>query len=400
MGDSAFIEENESKAAKLFAARRLRSEKYSQCGWGTCSEASDTEFVSDSEEELDFTDTDVPDFIEPIIRSNTPSAPEQQMYAKGKGAKLFRKRQERMNSYTKTGQGKLSGLPTGKLMDRQRCGYSAKTKYDLIKMEEMEQQATMEAASKSAANNDPRKAADYIDFTMPPPKKITLPKVVIQKPDGPLPFQYMRPSQYNGGELQQRPNSACGRLSSMSCGSQRPWNGAQGQLYKSVKPPLKNMNFGGINQVVNKPLPRTEFGSEISHITSANYRKINFQKPKAKKGVTKDIHALPNAKNATALGFRKPLEGRINVTDRRMSVKDLIVNGAQAYEPMKMPQIPSSPRSASRSGMLQDSQTAQHLSFIDDREERCPTRAQAPTSMYAPRKIVPANANVWTPQRA
>ena len=82
--------------------------------------------------------------------------------------------------------------------------------------------------------------------------------------------------------------------------------------------------------------------------------------------------------------------------------------------PHQMPQIPSSPRSASRSGMLQDSQTAQHLSFIDDREERCPTRAQAPTSMYAPRKIVPvssrrdklritafkANANVWTPQRA
>ena len=61
--------------------------------------------------------------------------------------------------------------------------------YDLIKMEEMEQQATMEAASKSAANNDPRKAADFIDFTMPPPKKITLPKVEIQKPDGPLPFQ-------------------------------------------------------------------------------------------------------------------------------------------------------------------------------------------------------------------
>ena len=54
------MKENESKAAKLFAARRLRSEKYSQCGWGTCSEASDTEFVSDSEEELDFTDTDVP----------------------------------------------------------------------------------------------------------------------------------------------------------------------------------------------------------------------------------------------------------------------------------------------------------------------------------------------------
>ena len=46
----------------MFAARRLRSEKYSQCGWGTCTEDSETEFFhSDSEEsELDFTDTDVP----------------------------------------------------------------------------------------------------------------------------------------------------------------------------------------------------------------------------------------------------------------------------------------------------------------------------------------------------
>ena len=33
-----------------------------------------------------------------------------------------------MNNYTKTGQGKLTGLPTGKLNDRQRCGYVAKTK--------------------------------------------------------------------------------------------------------------------------------------------------------------------------------------------------------------------------------------------------------------------------------
>ena len=57
-----WLKENESKAAKLFAARRLRSEKYSQCGWGTCTEDSETEFFhSDSEEsELDFTDTDVP----------------------------------------------------------------------------------------------------------------------------------------------------------------------------------------------------------------------------------------------------------------------------------------------------------------------------------------------------
>ena len=58
-----------------------------------------------------------------------------------------------------------------------------------MKMHELEQQAEMDAAAKSAANNDPRKAADFIDFTMPPPKKITLPKVEIQKPTGPLPFQ-------------------------------------------------------------------------------------------------------------------------------------------------------------------------------------------------------------------
>ena len=68
------------------------------------------------------------DFIEPTIRSNTPSEPEQNIHAKGRGAKLFRKRQERMNSYTKSSQGKASGLPTGKLNDRQRCGYAAKTK--------------------------------------------------------------------------------------------------------------------------------------------------------------------------------------------------------------------------------------------------------------------------------
>ena len=36
---------------------------------------------------------------------------------------------------------------------------------------------------------------------------------------------------------------------------------------------------------------------------------------------------IPKAQNLTALGFRKPLEGRITVTDRRMSVKDMMVKG-------------------------------------------------------------------------
>merc|ERR1711962_1679246 len=173
MGDAAFIAENESKAAKLFAARRLRREKYSQCGWGTCTE--------DSESEFDFTDTDVPEYQEPIIRSNTPSAPEQKINAEGRGAKLFRKRQERMASYTKVGNGKASGLPTGKLTDRQRCGYAAKTKYDIINFEREQQEKAMAAANAANQKPDVRKDKDFIDFSMPPPKKINLPKVEIKK---------------------------------------------------------------------------------------------------------------------------------------------------------------------------------------------------------------------------
>ena len=38
-------------------------------------------------------------------------------------------------------------------------------------------------------NLEPKKDPYFIDMTMPPPKKITLPKVEIKKPDGPLPFQ-------------------------------------------------------------------------------------------------------------------------------------------------------------------------------------------------------------------
>ena len=33
------------------------------------------------------------EYQEPLIRSNTPSAPEQKIIAEGRGAKLFRKRQ-------------------------------------------------------------------------------------------------------------------------------------------------------------------------------------------------------------------------------------------------------------------------------------------------------------------
>jgi len=436
MGDAAFIAENESKAAKLFAARRLRSEKYSQCGWGTCTEDSETEFFhSDSEEsELDFTDTDVPEYQEPIIRSNTPSNPEQKIHAEGRGAKLFRKRQERMASYTKVGNGKASGLPTGKLTDRQRCGYAAKTKYDIINFEREQQERAMAAANAANQKPDVRKDKDFIDFSMPPPKKITLPKVEIKKDFGPLPFQYMRPSQYDGesqpNNLAARPSSAIGHFNSldnraMTPNGSRPWNvvAASGpQTFRRVKPPAARVAAGNVKQVKDLPkqstgrpisrLGESDFGSQMNDINSANYRRINFKQPK--KNAPKDRSRLPKAQNVTALGFKKPLEGRINVTDRRMSVKDLLISG-EDYEPCQVPRPrpPQRSQSASRAGnrrtesraLIADSQTSQHLQYVHDREEVCPSRAQlepcnTPYNKFHPKRIVQANANVWTPQRA
>jgi len=425
MVDAAFIAENESKAAKLFAARRLRSEKFSQCGWGTCTEDSETEFFhSDSEEsELDFTDTDVPEYQEPCIRSNTPSAPAQKINSEGKGAKLFRKRQERMQSYTKVSNGRATGLPTGQLNDRQRCGYAAKTKYDIMNFEKEQQEKAMAAAAAAQPKQDIRKDKDFIDFSMPPPKKITLPKVEIKKDFGVLPFQYMRPSQYNGDQdLTARPNSACGRFSSLdnramtpNGTTQRPWNvvvASGPQLFKKVKPPGAKVAAQNVKQVKDLPKQSTDFGSQMFDINSANYRRINFKQPK--KNAPKDRSRLPKAQNVTALGFKKPLEGKINVTDRRMSVKDLLVTG-QDYEPVQVPRSRPPPRSqsASRAGnrrpesraLIHDSQTSQHLQFVHDREEVCPSRAQlepsdTPYNKFHPRRIVQANANVWTPQRA
>ena len=108
-----------------------------------------------------------------------------------------------MASYTKVGNGKASGLPTGKLTDRQRCGYAAKTKvsqfsfldsqgnfkYDIINFEREQQAKAMAAAAAANQKPDIRKDKDFIDFSMPPPKKITLPKVEIKKDFGALPFQ-------------------------------------------------------------------------------------------------------------------------------------------------------------------------------------------------------------------
>merc|ERR1712183_1114957 len=129
--------------------------------------------------------------------------------------------------------------------------------------------------------------------------------------------------------------------------TQRPWNvvGASGpQLFKKVKPPGAKVAAQNVKQVKDLPKQstgrisrhreRTDFGSQMFDINSANYRRINFKQPK--KNAPKDRSRLPKAQNVTALGFKKPLEGKINVTDRRMSVKDLLVTG-QDYEPVQVP---------------------------------------------------------------
>ena len=56
----------------------------------------------------------MPDYVEPIIRSATPHEASQEIEAGGRGSKLFKLRAQRMQNYTKSGTGKLSGLPTGK----------------------------------------------------------------------------------------------------------------------------------------------------------------------------------------------------------------------------------------------------------------------------------------------
>merc|ERR1712142_179727 len=250
------------------------------------------------------------------------------------------------------------------------------------------------------------------------------PKVEIKKDFGTLPFQYMRPSQYNGDEKQQdmtaRPSSACGRFVSfdnraMTPNGTRPWNvvaGSGPQQFKKVKPPAARVAAKNVKQVKDLPKQSTDFGSQMNDINSANYRRINFKQPK--KNAPKDRSRLPKAQNVTALGFRKPLEGKINVNDRRMSVKDLLVSG-EDYEPCQVPRPrpPQRSQSASRAGnrrtesraLIADSQTSQHLQYVHDREEVCPSRAQlepcnTPYNKFHPKRIVQANANVWTPQRA
>ena len=58
-----------------------------------------------------------------------------------------------------------------------------------MNFEKEQQEKAMAAAAAAQPKQDIRKDKDFIDFSMPPPKKITLPKVEIKKDFGVLPFQ-------------------------------------------------------------------------------------------------------------------------------------------------------------------------------------------------------------------
>merc|ERR1712076_105 len=399
------------KAAKLFAARRARSEKFAQCGWGTCSEyGSETEAISDeAEDELYFSDTDAPsEWVEPRIRSATPSQPAQALdNAGGRGSKLFKIRQQRMNNYTKAGTGKLSGLPTGKLNDRQRCGYVALTKYDLPP--DLDDPSGKGDKPKALETAEEKKARDptFIDMTMPPPKKITLPKVVIEKPDGPLPFQYLRPSQYaSAPSLLERPSSATGEVETGSSMSFKPWRPSN-QQYRSVKAPVHGMNVRKMKPVVNVPKSNTEFGSEIGEISTRKYQKINFYG--RKQG---PFEQQQHSKNVTAVGFKKPQMSRIETgNNRRMSVKDLLVNNGNTPQPYKPSPSPCRDIPSALGKSMHDTQIDHFMEFNRDKEDRCPTRAQqmppnfvmktgqAPqNSLFQPKKFTASSASVWAPR--
>lgn len=374
--DALLAESN--KAAKLFAKGRLRSEKYSQSGYGTCvSEAEDSEaFYSDSEEELQFeTEGETIDdyeWKEPIIRSATPSGPSQALESKGRGSRLFKQKQERMNKFTKSGQGKLSGLPTGRITDRQRCGYVARTKYD--KPADLDDPSGTGAKPKLTTIADMQKNdPTFIDFTMPKPQKITVDRVVIEKPQGDLPFNFMRPNQFNGhagafGALaMERPASACGQ----SDEREKPWS-AYGGSFSSVRAPVKNMNFGAINPVKNTPDVAKDFGSQINEIATSNYKKMGKLSIRKTKNLPPGLPSK-HWENATALGFKKPAIGNVEVPGRKMSMRDLLVDKNASLPPSPSP-VPPTPVEPLKP-ILHDSQSAQYLSWNWDKEERCPTRA-------------------------
>jgi len=75
----------------------------------------------------------------------------------------------------------------GRITDRQRCGYVARTKYDNpVDLDDPSGKGAKPKLTTIAdmQKNDPT----FIDFTMPKPQKITVDRVVIEKPQGDLPF--------------------------------------------------------------------------------------------------------------------------------------------------------------------------------------------------------------------
>jgi hypothetical protein len=78
----------------------------------------------------------------------------------------------------------------GRITDRQRCGYVARTKYD--KPADLDDPSGTGAKPKLTTIADMQKNdPTFIDFTMPKPQKITVDRVVIEKPQGDLPFNVL-----------------------------------------------------------------------------------------------------------------------------------------------------------------------------------------------------------------
>merc|ERR1719454_1090122 len=93
-------------------------------------------------------------------------------------------------------------------------------------------------------------------------------------------------------------------------------------------------------------------------------------KGSAKSGNFTETHS----KNVTAVGFKKPDMGRVEIKGRRMSVKDLLVNGADTPIATRHP---TPEISEPLKKCMHDTQIDNFMGWNYSKEERCPTRAQS-----------------------
>jgi len=229
--------------------------------------------------------------------------------------------------------------------------------------------------------------------------------VEIKKPDGPLPFQYLRPSQIAVEGANGAQDVGCEPETGSSYSSFKPWQPSK-KSYKSVKPPVHTMSAKTIQPVINVPNSATEFGHEIDDINTRKYKKMSFKpnsgKGSAKKGFVQETHS----KNVTAVGYRKPDMGKIEINKRRMSVKDLLVNGGD-QTPLQTRQ-PTPEISEPLKKCMHDTPIDNFMGWNYSKEERCPTRAQqiplfqqaqSPSvKMFKPAKFSTNSTAVWAPR--